>query len=264
MDLTSELDRRKRRRSTALAASVGVGLTLLAVGAPAAQAYGPYELTGVGGSILQADGVTPANQAGATPGSLNLDFGIPDNIQDKQPDPDEFVLPVRNTWLEPRAVTDDVRVDLPVGLTADPTAFPTCTNEQLEAYDGNNQGPSTEPHENQCPDGSQIGIVKLEARGEMILGWGRATFWVQVPVYNMTRSPGQVGRFAFNPESAPASVVVEADFSRVDVIGKVRPEDNGISFTLKAPQSLPMLDAKMEIWGTPGAASTTPIAGRPT
>lgn len=251
MNLTCERGRPGRRRPLALLASAGLGLGLLAAGAPSAQAYGTYELSGVGGAFVQADGTTLDDRAGAHPDALKLDFGIPDNVQDA-PNPLPRPLPTRRDWLFPREVTEHVRVDLPVGLAANPAAFPTCTDEQLKAYDGTDVGPSQAPPEALCPIDSQVGFVTLKVRGELILDMGWSTFDVQLPVYNMTRESGQVARFGFNPGSAPATSVVIADFTPVEVIGEVRPDDQGVSFSMSAPPSLPLLHAKMTLWGVPG------------
>jgi hypothetical protein len=251
MNVHGDHARPRRRRPVGLLAAAGLGLALLGVGAPAAGAYGTYELTGLGGGLVRADGTTPADQAGEHPEALKLDFGIPDNIQDA-PSPLPSPLPTRREWLFPRATTEHVRVDLPVGLAANPAAFPTCTDEQLENFDGTDWGPSEAPPEEQCPVDSQVGFVKLKVRGELMLDMGWSTFETQLPVYNMTREPGQAARFAFNPGSAPASVVVLADFTPVEVIGEIRPGDQGVSFSMNAPPSLPLLGAKMTLWGTPG------------
>src|SRR5690606_24551424 len=106
------------------------------------------------GSLVQADGTT-AEQAGSHPDELRLDFGIPDNAQDA-PNPLPSPLPTRRDWLFPRETTEHVRVDLPVGLAANPAAFPTCTDEQLENFDGTDWGPSEAPMEEQCPVDSQV------------------------------------------------------------------------------------------------------------
>lgn len=251
MNLRSELLRRGRRPVAALA-TAGLGLALLAGSAHAAPADAPYELTGASGALVRADGTTPANLAGERPDALQLDFGIVDNHQDA-PDPLPNPLPSPSPWREPRGITEHVRIDLPVGMAANPAAFPTCTDEHLLNLTGDDNGPNPAPPEQQCSPASQIGWVKLRVRTDMISAYfGRTTVEARIPVYNMTREPGQPGRFAFNPGQAPANVLIMGDLSPVEVIGEVRPDDQGMSFTLTAPPSLPLLSAEMVIWGTPG------------
>ncbi|MDO9407395.1 hypothetical protein [Patulibacter sp.] len=226
----------------------------LQTGVAAAAPDPAFGLSAFEGTVLRPpapddgpDGPHYADLAGEHPDTAIVDF----SIASKDGGPDS----------EPSAVADEIRVDIPAGLVPNPAGFPTCTNAQLDAQVAYGSGePLAEA--DACPVGSQVGFINLTVRGDVPLFAdifpgtpARQTMRVQLPVYNMTRGAGQVGRFAFLPGQAPASPALEGDKSRVDIVGGVRPSDNGLYFTIKSPESLPLLRSKLTFWGTPGLAT---------
>ncbi|WP_210491426.1 hypothetical protein [Patulibacter sp. SYSU D01012] len=161
---------------------------------------------------------------------------------------------------EPKGNTKDIEVDVPAGLTPNPTAFPTCTNQQLSNMDlvlneEQTAGfPRTGP-EGWCPPASQIGVQYLRVKGT-ISGFVRTTLTVKLPLYNMERGRDQVGRFAFNPRMAPLSFVLDGNLDRVDVVGGVRPSDSGLFFRISdLPKDPAVIWSKLVFWGVPGDPS---------
>ncbi|MGX6446826.1 hypothetical protein ACVU7I_01970 [Patulibacter sp. S7RM1-6] len=147
---------------------------------------------------------------------------------------------------EPVGNTKDIRVDIPQGLVPNPRAFPTCTDAQLDAED--------------CPVESQIGVQRLTIRGDLevagLFPLGRLTIDTKLPLYNMERKSGQVARFAFNPAQAPGSENLKGDLDRIDIIGGVRPSDNGLFFTIpRVPQNPALVRSRLIFWGVPGDPS---------
>jgi hypothetical protein len=139
---------------------------------------------------------------------------------------------------EPIGQTKSVRVDIPAGLTPNPRALRTCTDAQLAAQ--------------ACPADTQVGVERIRVRGDVAL-IGRQTLDVRVPLYNMTRSPDQVARFAFNPAQAPGSQLLAGDLRPVDIIGGVRSDDLGLYFTIpRVPQNPALVRTRLIFWGVPG------------
>jgi hypothetical protein len=159
---------------------------------------------------------------------------------------------------EPIGQTKSVRVDIPPGLTPNPRAVPTCTDQQLKTVSGGRTG---------CPATAQIGVVRLRIRGTipalaLALNPTRQTVDVQVPVYNMTRGADQVARFAFNPGQAPGADQLSAengvpqDLSPIEIIGGVRSGDAGLFFTIpRIPRNPSLVRSRLIFWGIPGASS---------
>lgn len=161
---------------------------------------------------------------------------------------------------EPDAFTKDIHVDIPAGLTPNPKAFPTCTDEQLEATSVRLVDPTQpfgdavrKPASQWCPPESQIGVQLLRIRGTVF--GGRNTIGVKLPLYNMERGKDQVGRFAFNPRMAPLSHLLDGDLDPVEIVGAVRSSDSGLSFDIRnLPKDPAVVWSKLVFWGVPGAA----------
>lgn len=163
---------------------------------------------------------------------------------------------------EPIGNAKHLRIDIPQGLAPNFTAFPTCTDAQLAAQD--------------CPGASQIGVQRLTARGDIVVGGllplGRYTLEVELPIYNLTRSGNQIARFGFNPAQAPGSPLLGGDKSPVIIHGGVRNTDYGLFFTISdLPKNPAVVRSNLAFWGVPGAAqhdsvrgvSTTHVVGLP-
>ncbi len=163
---------------------------------------------------------------------------------------------------EPIGNAKNLRIDIPQGLAPNFPAIPTCTDEQLAAQN--------------CPGASQIGVQRLTARGDIVVGGllplGRYTLDVELPIYNLTRSGNQIARFGFNPAQAPGSALLGGDKSPVIIHGGVRNSDYGLFFTISnLPQNPAVVRSNLAFWGVPGAAqhdsvrgvSTTHVRGLP-
>lgn len=141
---------------------------------------------------------------------------------------------------EPIGNAKNLRIDIPQGLAPNFPAFPTCTDAQLAA--------------NACPGSSQIGVQRLTARGDVLLL--RQTLDVDLPIYNLTRSAGQVARFGFNPSSAPGQELLGGDKSPVIINGGVRNSDYGLYFTISnLPRNPAVVRSNLAFWGVPGSDS---------
>lgn len=146
---------------------------------------------------------------------------------------------------EPIGNAKNLRIDIPQGLAPNFPAFATCTDAQLAASN--------------CPGAAQIGVQRLTARGSVGVGGivplGRYTLDVELPIYNLTRSGGQVARFGFNPAQAPGSALLEGDLSPVIINGGVRNSDYGLFFTISnLPQNPAVVRSNLAFWGVPGAS----------
>ncbi|WP_026910501.1 hypothetical protein [Patulibacter minatonensis] len=239
-----------RRRRAALIAGAALGVTLVTAGA--AQAY---EIDNFSANIVKADGTTFESQAGGHPYQGIISF---DTKVTKSASP--AVLPVQ----ENGGATSTIRTDTPPGLVPNPQATPKCAEADLEA--------------NSCAPASQIGTVVLRLRtflptaattppgGTPLAGpgspfgipaGGKGTLRVKVGLYNMeTTADAPLARFSFNPKQAPG-----ATGEPVDIVGHMRPDDNGLYFVISnvsnptTPATPTLTGSTLTFWGTPGAAS---------
>lgn len=240
-------------------------------------------------SILLLSGMTGSAQAAPTPDPTASGFGITDFLagvvteQDgDRNDASKYFTPAggrppfgitefafANTPVtaggdtyegDPLGSTRNIRIDIPAGLTPNPKAFPTCTEKQLDATSVRLVDP-TDPYGNAvrrpasewCPPESQVGVQLLRIRG--VIGGGHNTIAVKLPLYNMERGKDQVARFAFNPRMAPLSHLLDGDLDPVNIVGGVRPSDNGLFFTIQnLPKNPAVVWSKLVFWGVPGAA----------
>ncbi|HEV7495826.1 hypothetical protein [Baekduia sp.] len=128
-----------------------------------------------------------------------------------------------NGAIAPDDQVRDTRVDLPVGLTGNPSSASKCTETQLETRS--------------CPADSQVGVAAITISGGLYLG---------VPVFNMVPASGQPGQFAFNVvnETVHLDAMVRSD------------DDYGISINLsKIPEPLPIVSTTLVFWGVPADPS---------
>lgn len=214
--------RPRLRRRLALSAGVAVvaGLGSLAA-AGGAQAFAITDFKA--GVLTDADDETAYFQtAGGRP-----PFGVTD-----------FTFQTNGSG-EPIGNARNLRIDIPQGLAPNFPAIPTCTDAQLAS--------------DTCPRESQIGVQRLTARGDVAL-LGRQTLEVELPIYNLTRSNGQVARFGFHPAQAPGSALLAGDLSPVIIHGGVRNSDYGLFFTISnLPQNPAVVRSNLAFWGVPGA-----------
>jgi hypothetical protein len=220
-----------------------------------------YEIDRFSAELLNQDGgaQTLASQAAEHP-----DFGIISFDTKVTPNPSPAVSPAQ----ENGGTTRTIRTDTPPGLVPNPEATPKCEDEDLEdirlvAGAG-------------CAPETQIGQVELRLRSylpTMVTGpfglpqGSKGTLRVTVGLYNMEPHEGELARFAFNPQQAPG-----ATGEPVDIVGDMRPEDNGLFFTINevsspqkpgSPPTTPVLTGStLTFWGTPGAPLHNAQRGR--
>jgi hypothetical protein len=128
----------------------------------------------------------------------------------------------------PYALTRDIAIDVPPGVTGNPQSIPRCSVSQL----GN------EPAESECPTSSQVGVSEITLGGDV-----SGTFIE--PVYNMdpplnSDVVARLGLFA-----GPYPVLINV---RVD------PVDYGLVATMEgAPAAAGVVAASTTLWGVPAA-----------
>lgn len=132
----------------------------------------------------------------------------------------------------PNGIAEDARnleVDLPPGITGNPTALPACTFTQVVAgVNGNSP---------RCPVDAQVGIMRILQTG------GAAGD--RVPVFNMER-----------PENLPALFAANVGGAVIRIEPRVRATDYGISATVPAiSQAIDLAGAELTLWGVPADPS---------
>lgn len=175
--------------------SVSGCLALAALVAPVAAANLEFEEVGV--KLTGRDG-TYSRAAGAHP-DFFFDFALP-------PGPPEAVR--------------TVDLDLPPGLVANPTPFPTCSVEEMFAELVGN-----------CPFETQVGVATLTLSGRV----------VNVAIRNMPHPSDVPALFGFKYLSALATITP-----------RVRPGDYGISAgSFQISQAEAIKAVRIHMWGVP-------------
>ncbi|WP_320669456.1 hypothetical protein [Patulibacter defluvii] len=272
MGLTSNRRARTGRASRGLAAALGLASLLVAgpamaadsMPAPPALPDTDFGLTSFSAGVFKtsdgsnADRASLFTQAGGHPAFASAEFGLAS----------QEVTNGNHTYPgEPYGYTRDIRVDLPAGLVADPTAIPTCTDEQLDNLSiiGDSGDPDYAavrkgPPGSGCPVASQVGIQRMRVRGTIFTG--RNTVEAVAPVYNMTRAKGQVARFAINPRQVTLSYMMDGNLDPIDLVGGVRPSDHGTYVEIRnLPRNPLLVWSKLTLWGVPGDPVHDPERG---
>ena len=134
----------------------------------------------------------------------------------------------------PSVLPKDVFTKLPAGLVGNPTPFPTCSHEQFEK--GNLQ-------QNECPPQAAIGVTSVTV--DERYGFHELTF--TQPLFNLEPYHGEPARFGFFV--APSGTPVILDTSLRDGPG----EDYGINVnSTNITQIAGLTSARVTVWGTPG------------
>jgi hypothetical protein len=133
----------------------------------------------------------------------------------------------------------DIEFDLPPGLVANPTATPRCSIGEFFATG------FTEPT---CKAESRVGTVEVDIMYE-----NHASFHNVLGLFNLDapgNSPAQLG---FRTESVP-----------VFLTPRIRPSDHGVSAgSFVTSQPLPLIHAKVTVWGVPADPSHDAARGGP-
>lgn len=176
-------------------------------------------------ALFDDENGNPSTTAGGHPFQSVADIGFPT----EQP----------GTLLTGAGHVRDVIVELPRGLSGDPAAVPAlCTEAQLTSE-------GTDP----CPEGSQVGMVKVTSQLE------GATVIVS-SLYAMVPPPGVVAEVGF--EAASAGIFVHPSAT-------ARTEgDYGVNVTSKDILALganPIFNFQAQVWGDPSSKLHDKIRG---
>jgi hypothetical protein len=164
-----------------------------------------------------ADG-SPATQAGAHPFQLTTTVFLDSGAETEANGP-----------VPPPALVKDLRLKLPPGLVANPTAFPECTAAQFGTARAGVGGCSTD---------SQIGVARVTFYDNTV-----GTEAVAAPLFNLVPGRGEPARFGFYAYIFP--VVLDTS---VRTGG-----DYGITVTThNATEEPVLLAAQVTVWGDPG------------
>ena len=189
-------------------AAVAAVLLLVFVVAPSAGAA--YAPSNVWVKVIGSDG-TFTRQAGAH-ADLETHLEFP-RTEDPNGGPTRLDANVK-----------DVLVDLPPGVTGNPTSATTCSEAVLTAA-------VSSPL---CPVAAQIGVARVQQSADETP--------TLLPIYNIQRSQGVPGLFGFNFLGVP-----------VFIKAQVRPGDYGISaLSAQISQAHPIFSADITLWGVPG------------
>lgn len=194
------MNRIRKLHSKALVVAVAC-LAMAALAAPAARADLSFEEFGA--VLSQPDG-TFSRQAGAHP-DLAVRVRLP-----KEPLPS--IAPVEDAR--------DIVVDLPPGLTGNPTVASECAFVDLVVAGGGTA----------CSPESQVGMVFVEAE----------PFNINVPLYNVAHGPDTPALLGFSYEGVTPLITAG-----------VRPGDYRIFSGSLIPQTIGIIGFKVFIWGVP-------------
>jgi hypothetical protein len=190
-------------------------LTALAVVllAPAA-ARASFQIAEFDGFTQRADG-SASTQAGEHPFEFTTGFDLTTHTDS-------------GGHVTPDANVRTIEVKLPPGLSGNPTAVATCTEQQLAEFVGS---------VSRCPLDSQVGYVIVN----LALG-GSAPELAKFSVYNMERPVGSPALFGFNIIAYPTFLHIRLRTG----------EDYGLTaFMSPVSQATPVVGGSFHLWGVP-------------
>jgi hypothetical protein len=202
---------RSRHLSRAVSSAIGCALVALSLLAIAPVAEADFSLTDATGTT-DIQGL-PTRLAGAHPDlTTTIRFAGSDDVR-------------------------DIRVELPLGFSGDPTAYPTCTSQLLAAGNATGHGKSS-----LCPIDSQVGKVDVfDLPGDTANG-------LFLPLYNLAPERGEAAVFAFNYLGVVARIVVG-----------VRAGDYGLTAEARGiSEGQPISGLRVTLWGVPADTSHDP------
>ncbi|HEY5814996.1 MAG TPA: hypothetical protein VIS95_01490 [Solirubrobacterales bacterium] len=200
------------RRLTRAAAPLAVAsiLALLAA-APASASFG---LKNLGFALENEDG-SAAIKAGEHPFAATTTFDA-----NSHTDPELGEVPDDSV--------KDLLIHPPLGLVANPTAIPPCSNEDFTAR---NEGASG------CPDSTALGVTELS------VGFEQPEFF-RAPVFNLVPPPGVAAKIGFVVLNVP--VTIDLGISQEPPYGPVVEVTN-------VAQPIRFYGSETEIWGNPAS-----------
>jgi hypothetical protein len=214
MTACTAMKRASRDLSALAAASLGMGLAIFALAAPA-KASETFGIDQLENSLTISQKGPPATQAGSHPYAMTTTFLL-DRHQVKKEEELQF--------FPDGGDLKNIEVNLPVGVIINPNATPVrCTEAELE------HGPPD------CPNASAMGVVTVNT----------SSFpEAQAPVFDMVPPPRVPGEFGFN--LAGLGFVAH-------IVGRVRTGgDYGLSADVSnITQKLGVYGATLILWGSP-------------
>jgi hypothetical protein len=143
----------------------------------------------------------------------------------------------RSPQSEPVETVKDTNFIWPPGLIGNPTVLPECSIKDFLARTGGGV-------ENECPPQTAIGVAVVTVNEPIAFG----TLAIPVPLFNLEPSAGEPARFGFNVIVANAPVYIDTSIRTGG--------DYGITVTTRnVTQAAGFINAKVTVWGVPGAAS---------
>ncbi|HTZ62834.1 MAG TPA: hypothetical protein VMB51_01880 [Solirubrobacteraceae bacterium] len=137
-------------------------------------------------------------------------------------------------WPSAPALPQSLRFKLPPGLVGDPSAVPSCSDEDFAALTPNN--------EDLCPQDTAVGVALVTFYDPKAKLLSRLT----VPVFNLEPARGEPARFGFEFERVP--IVLQTKVPSGGDYG-VEVSLNGIS------QAVQVLSSEVTLWAVPGDPS---------
>jgi|SRR6187549_411493 len=206
---------RRRLGSTWLLAAL-----LLALAAtPASAEFGLKNLS----FTLENEDGSPAIKAGIHPFAARTILDV--NTHD---DPGLGVVP--------DAAVKDLLIEPPVGLVANPTAIPPCSNVDFMTIG---------PNGNLCPSGTALGLAKV------VVGFEEPESWT-VPVYNLPPPPGVAAKIGFPVLAVP--VTLELGISQEPPYAPIVNGEN-------IAQPIRFYGSDVTIWGNPASPALDKLRG---
>jgi hypothetical protein len=166
------------------------------------------------GLAFEEEGGSPDTQAGSHPFQLTASVTLNQNAR-----------------IRPIALSKDISVALPSGLTGSVTSIPQCTEAQFLTQSQEGTG-------NECPADTVIGVVNALINEPVSLGPASGP----VPLFNLTPAAGEPARFGFVFGGVPIALDVSLRTGG----------DYGVTVTShNISQIGGTLSARVTIWGNP-------------
>jgi hypothetical protein len=205
----------------------GVLLAVITLGAHCAGAEAAFGINGFDVRLENEDG-SPATRAGSHPSQLTAVFHVNSHIAGPG---EPFVG---------EAVADQelktLGIDLPVGVTGDPSATPRCSHADFLAARGEEGERTGLP---KCSDDTAVGVALPEWNS---INEGATAFEA---VYNLNPPPGVVAELGFRVDQAVVTIDVGVEDS---------PPYRVSSLTTNVSQLVRFTGAEVRLWGDPSSA----------
>jgi uncharacterized repeat protein (TIGR01451 family) len=179
-------------------------------------------------SVTGPDG-QPVTQAGSHPFQFNTNFSF--NTRPRSPGTDSSSPKFVPSGGDPKTTP----VALPPGLIGNPTATTRCTIKQFNTtFSISPFGPGRTITQNECPDGSAVGVITLRRVDQAETS--------VTPIFNMVPPHGEPAQLGFQFATTPFFIDTE-----------VRPEENYkvVGVVRNINEAKRVVAASVTLWGTP-------------